>query len=141
MSRSPSVVLSCIASRSVPSTSQLSRGPTLIFDIVVLVLALVASLLSGREHDGAELLLKALAISISVVISFGLWFWALDRRGPVRQRQHDPLPPDFLFPPMDEPRLAPPDWHPALLDYLHVESAVSATTLLLVAARAVNILA
>jgi hypothetical protein len=131
-----------------------------------LVLALVASLLSGFEHDGAELLVKAIAVWGSNVISFGLWFWALDRGGPVRRLRHDELDPDFFFPQMDEPRYAPPDWHPRLFDYLYisftnsiafsptdvlplshaakvlmlVESAVSAVTLLLLAARAVNIL-
>ncbi len=131
-----------------------------------LVLALVVSLLSGLEVDGVQLLSKAGAIWISNVISFGLWYWALDRGGPVHRLQHDELPPDFLFPQMDSPHLAQPHWHPRLLDYLYVsytnsiafsptdamplsdvakalmlvESAVSAATLLLVGARAVNIL-
>jgi hypothetical protein len=131
-----------------------------------LVLSLVASLLSGFEHNGAELLLKAIAVWTTNVITFGLWFWGLDRGGPVRRLQRDELTPDFLFPQMDDPQVAPPHWRPRLLDYMYVsftnsiafsptdamplthvakslmlvESAVSAMTLVLLTARAVNIL-
>jgi hypothetical protein len=131
-----------------------------------LVLSLVASLLSGNEHNGAELLLKAVAVWTTNVITFGLWFWGLDRGGPVRRLERDELTPDFLFPQMDDPQLAPADWRPRLLDYMYVsftnsiafsptdamplthvakslmllESAVSAMTLVLLTARAVNIL-
>ena len=101
----------------------------------------------------------------SNVITYGLWYWEFDRGGPVRRLDPDPPPPDFQFPQMDNPRLAEPGWQPELLDYIYVsytnsiafsptdvlpltrwakllmlsESAVSALTVLLVAARAVNI--
>jgi uncharacterized membrane protein len=100
------------------------------------------------------------------VISFGLVFWFLDRGGPVRRIEPDPPFPDFQFPQHENPTLAPSDWHPRLWDYLYLsftnsiafsptdampltltakalmllESAISATTVLLVAARAINIL-
>jgi hypothetical protein len=130
-----------------------------------LLLAVVASLVRGDEQSGAQLLLKAATVWGSNVIAFGLWFWAFDRGGPVRRLQADPLPPDFQFPQLENPQLAAPGWHPRLLDYVYVsftnsiafsptdamplsrrakllmlaESAISATTVLLVAARAVNI--
>jgi hypothetical protein len=130
-----------------------------------LLLAVVASLVRGNEQSGAQLLLKAGTVWGSNVIAFGLWFWAFDRGGPVRRLRGDPLPPDFQFPQMENPQLAAPGWHPRLLDYVYVsftnsiafsptdamplsrrakvlmlaESAISATTVLLVAARAVNI--
>jgi hypothetical protein len=131
----------------------------------LLLLAVVASLVRGDERSGAQLLLKAATVWGSNVIAFGLWFWAVDRGGPVRRLRADALPADFQFPQMENPQLAAPGWHPRLVDYVYVsftnsiafsptdamplssrakllmlaESAISATTILLVAARAVNI--
>jgi hypothetical protein len=130
------------------------------------LVALIGSLLSGQEDDGTQLLLKGATIWSINVIVFGLWFWALDRGGPVVRRGPEPPPPDFQFPQLENPALAEPGWHPHLLDYLYVsftnsiafsptdampltrwakslmlsESAVSALTVLLVTARSVNIL-
>jgi hypothetical protein len=130
------------------------------------VVALIAGILDGREHDGSELLVKGGAVWATNVIAFGLWFWVYDRGGPVRRREPDPPPPDFMFPQMDSPTFAAPGWHPRLFDYLYVsftnsiafsptdampltrrakalmllEAAASALTILLVTARAVNIL-
>jgi hypothetical protein len=128
--------------------------------------ALIVSLLTGHERSGAQLLLKGAAIWGTNVIAFGLWYWGLDRGGPVRRFEPDPPLPDFQFPQYENPQLAPPNWNPSLLDYMYVsftdsiafsptdampltrwakalmllESASSATTVLLVAARAINIL-
>jgi uncharacterized membrane protein len=131
----------------------------------VLLLAVIASLVRGDEKSGAQLLLKAVTVWITNVIAFGLWYWAFDRGGPVRRLDPDQPPPDFQFPQLENPQLAAPGWHPELVDYLYVsftnsiafsptdamplsrwakllmlsESALSAITVLLVAARAVNI--
>jgi hypothetical protein len=131
----------------------------------LLLVAVLASLLRGGEKSGAQLLLKALTVWSTNVITFGLWFWELDRGGPVRRLRPDPPPPDFQFPQMENPQLAEPDWRPHLVDYIYVsftnsiafsptdvmpltrrakmlmlsESSVSSVTVLLVAARAVNI--
>lgn len=128
--------------------------------------ALMGSLLSGHERSGPELLLKGLTIWSTNVIAFGLWFWGLDGGGPARRRAPDPPPPDFQFPQLENPELAEPGWHPRLFDYMYVsftnsiafsptdampltrwakvlmliESGSSAATVLLVAARSVNIL-
>jgi hypothetical protein len=135
------------------------------FANALLLLAVIASLVRGDERSGAQLLLKAMTVWGTNVITFGLWFWAFDRGGPVRRVERDPPPPDFQFPQMENPELAEPGWHPRLLDYVYVsftnsiafsptdampltrrakllmlsESAVSSVTVLLVAARAVNI--
>ena len=127
---------------------------------------LLGSLLSGDEKSGPELLLKAVTIWGTNVIAFGLWYWGLDQGGPIRRLEPKPPPPDFQFPQLENPQLAEPGWHPRLLDYVYVsftnsiafsptdampltrwakalmltESAVSAVTVLLVAARSVNIL-
>lgn len=131
----------------------------------LLLLALIGSLLNGDEKSGGQLLLKAATVWGTNVIAFGLWYWDFDRGGPVRRLQPNPPPPDFQFPQSENPQLAEPGWYPRLVDYIYVsftnsiafsptdampltrwakllmllESAVSAITILLVAARAVNI--
>ena len=128
--------------------------------------ALMGSLVNGQEHSGAELLLKGVTIWGTNVVAFALWFWELDRGGPVERRQASGPPADFQFPQQENPSLAAPGWHPRLFDYAYIaftnaiafsptdamplsqrakvlmllESATSALTVLLVAARAVNIL-
>jgi hypothetical protein len=131
----------------------------------LLLLAVIASLVRGDEKSGAQLLLKGTAVWGTNVIAFGLAYWIVDRGGPVRRlRGHRPAP-DFQFPQMENPQLAQPGWRPHLVDYLYVsftnsiafsptdamplsrrakmlmlsESGISALTVLLVAARAVNI--
>jgi hypothetical protein len=129
------------------------------------LVALIGSLVGGHEKSGGQLLLKGLTIWGTNTIAYGLWFWGIDRGGPVRRRDPDPPPPDFQFPQMENPQLAAPGWYPRLLDYVYIsftnsiafsptdamplsarakllmlsESAISATTILLVAARSVNI--
>jgi hypothetical protein len=132
----------------------------------IMLAALLVSLVTGHERSGGELLLKGAAIWGTNVITFGLAFWALDRGGPASRIEPDPPLPDFQFPQNENPQLAPPDWRPRLFDYLYLsftnsiafsptdamplsvaakalmllESAISATTVLLVTARAINIL-
>jgi hypothetical protein len=131
----------------------------------LLLLAVIASLVRGTERSGGQLLLKAVTVWATNVIAFGLLYWEFDRGGPVRRLEPDPPLPDFQFPQMENPELAPPNWRPELFDYLYVsftnsiafsptdampldrwakllmlaESSLSAVTILLVAARAVNI--
>jgi hypothetical protein len=132
----------------------------------LLLVALLTSLVRGHTSSGAQLLLEGGAIWGTNVAVFALWFWIVDRGGPVRRRRPRRPPPDFQFPQMENPELAEPGWHPHFLDYFYVSftnsmafsptdalpltrkakllmlcgSAVSALTVLLVAARAVNIL-
>jgi hypothetical protein len=131
----------------------------------LLVVGVIGSLVEGQEKSGAQLLLKAVTVWSTNVIAYGLWFWAFDRGGPVTRVGADPPLPDFLFPQMQSKELAAPHWTPELTDYMYVsftnsiafsptdtlpltrwakllmlsESAISAVTILLVAARAVNI--
>ena len=70
-------------------------------------------------RDPAELLLTGAAIWFTNVIVFGLWYWEFDRE--VRGASGGSSPyPDFLFPQMTSPELAPPDWEPGFVDYLYV---------------------
>ncbi len=129
------------------------------------LVALIASLVRGDERSGGQLLLKAITVWGTNVIAFGLWFWEFDRGGPVLRCGANLRPPDFQFPQMENPQLAEPGWRQQLVDYVYVsftnalafsptdampltrwakllmlaESAISSLTVLLVAARAVNI--
>lgn len=135
------------------------------FNLVALG-ALVYALVALHLASGGQLLLEALTVWTTNVVAFGLVFWELDRGGPQRRAMPDPPPADFQFPQMENPGLAAPGWRPRLVDYAYVaatnalafsptdamplsrrakvlmllESFASALTVLLVAARAVNIL-
>jgi uncharacterized membrane protein len=172
----PEAALSLVLSWSLPRhrLEQMGRRRTVALVLVCVIVAadgfalvaLIASLLSGHEKSGSELLLKGATIWGTNMITFGLLFWEFDRGGPARRREPDPPPRDFQFPQDENPTLAETAWHPRLADYVYVsftnavafsptdvmpltrrvkmmmlaEAAVSAITTLLVAARAVNIL-
>ena len=133
--------------------------------VVILVVGLVTA--NSSDLSGGELLFTGFTIWSADVIVFGLWFWEVEAGGPVaRIRTSRPATPDFQFPQDDNPRLATKDWRPQVWDYLYVsltnsiafsptdtmplslrakalmgfESGISAVTVLLVAARAVNVL-
>ncbi|HWC39507.1 MAG TPA: hypothetical protein VG476_13295 [Acidimicrobiales bacterium] len=127
---------------------------------------LVHGLLHGIKLGGRSLILSAIEIWITNVLVFTLWFWELDRGGPVARAFGESLPPDFLFPQMSNPEVAGRDWMPGFVDYFYtsftnctafsptdtmplspwskllmlVQAAVSLVTVAVVAARAVNIL-
>jgi uncharacterized membrane protein len=128
---------------------------------------LVLHLLHGTETgDATRLLLTGGALWLTNVLVFALWYWELDRGGPVSRAQATRRHPDFLFAQMASPELAPDDWEPAFVDYLYLsftnaaafsptdvlplsrwakltmllQSAVSLLTVVLVVARAVNTL-
>ena len=133
---------------------------------VVSVGLLVHHLLSATVSQGRDLIYSAVAIWLTNVIVFGLWFWEVDRGGPHLRAGNDRLMPDLQFPQMENPKLAPTGWRPKFHDYLYTsfangtsfapadampltmrmkglfatESVVSLVTIAVVAARAVNIL-
>jgi uncharacterized membrane protein len=121
---------------------------------------------STRDLGGGELLLTAFVIWATDVIVFGLWFWEIDCGGPVERIRRSRSTPDFQFPQDENPTLARPGWRPDVWDYVYLSltnsiafsptdamplshhakrlmglgSLLSAVTVLLVAARAVNVL-
>ncbi|MCW2510910.1 MAG: hypothetical protein JWP68_4058 [Modestobacter sp.] len=128
---------------------------------------LIALLLTGRAGDDAVSLVgSGAAIYATNIIAFGVWYWELDRGGPVARMAGDRQHTDFLFPQMTQPDVAPPDWEPTFLDYLYVsytnatafsptdtmplsrwtkmlmlgQSAIALATVALVIARSVNVL-
>jgi uncharacterized membrane protein len=133
------------------------------------VFALVASLtgLGGQQPTGGQLLASGFVVLLTNVITFALAFWEADAGGPIaRALAESREQPDFQFPQDDNPNLARPDWEPRVWDYAYValtnatafsptdvmpltrtakllmaiESTISITTVLIVAARAVNVL-
>jgi hypothetical protein len=136
-----------------------------VLGVVVLVCSLIAH--SASHITGAQLLASGGAVWLTNSIAFGLAFWELDCGGPVaRALSTEPRKPDFQFPQDENPQLARAGWAPRLWDYFYVsltnatafsptdsmpltrsakalmaaESMLSVVTVLLVAARAVNIL-
>ncbi|HLB18608.1 MAG TPA: hypothetical protein VK613_05710 [Gaiellaceae bacterium] len=136
---------------------------------VVGVAVLVISLVSHQavHITGRQLLLSGGVVWLANAIAFGLAYWELDSGGPVtRALATARRQPDFQFPQDENPELARDGWAPRLMDYFYVsltnatafsptdampltrlaktlmaaESGLSAITILLVAARAVNIL-
>jgi uncharacterized membrane protein len=128
----------------------------------ILVAGLVST--SASELTGGEILLMGFSIYTTNMIVFGLIFWEVEDGGPVaRHRPQDRDARDFRFPQDDDSTTR---WHPQIWDYLYVsltnsiafsptdtmplslrakalmglESFVAAVTVLLVAARAVNVL-
>ena len=127
---------------------------------------LVGELARGsRAESAGALLLAGGSLWAANVLIFALWYWELDRGGPADRCHAVRMYPDFLFPQMQQPDLAPPDWKPFFTDYLYLsftnaisfaasdvtpltrwakimmmlQSAVSVAAIVLVVARAVNI--
>ena len=122
--------------------------------------------LATANVTAGQLLLGALVVWTTDLIAFALLFWELDGGGPLRRVTEGRRFPDFQFPQDQNPDLARPGWRPRLLDYLYlsltnslavsptdtmplarwakvlmaIESLVSTALLLLVIARAVNVL-
>ena len=136
-----------------------------VLGVAVLVVSLVSH--TAVNITGRQLLMSGGVVWLANAIAFGLAYWELDSGGPVaRALSEEPRKPDFQFPQDENPQLAREGWAPRLMDYFYVsltnamafsptdsmpltrpaktlmaaESTLSAVTLLLVAARAVNIL-
>jgi uncharacterized membrane protein len=99
-------------------------------------------------------------------IVFGLVYWDIDDGGPFSRARHERATPDFQFPQDENPQLARKGWRPRIWDYLYisltagtafsptdampltgraklllgVQSTVSLVIVVLVTARAVNVL-
>jgi hypothetical protein len=106
------------------------RGLTIVFiaamnaaNIGSLILLVHDLLLSTAVHGSritaSNLILWSAQIWLTNVIVFGLWYWELDRGGPVERCLPHHRAPDFLFPQMVNPDAAPPDWTPSFFDYLY----------------------
>ncbi len=77
-------------------------------------------LLHGHVNNGRELVFSGIALWGTNVLLFGLWYFELDRGGPLARARKEERYPDFLFVQMtDAERYAPEAWAPRLIDYLY----------------------
>jgi uncharacterized membrane protein len=120
----------------------------------------------STEISGTQLFTTSIGVWVANVVVFALLYWQLDRGGPESWVNQTVARPDWLFP-QDEaaPEVVPPGWKPMILDYLYlsfttatafsttdvmpltarakmlmmIESAIALVTVVVVAARAINI--
>jgi uncharacterized membrane protein len=131
------------------------------FAVGVLLAALVGS--GAASLSAGDLLAHGGVVWLSNVVTFGLLFWQVDAGGPRRRAELGRTDPDFEFPQDARPR---DGWASRLSDYLYVsltnsiavsptdtmpltrrakclmavESVIAYTVVILVVARAVNVL-
>ena len=87
---------------------------------VVSLARLVNFLISGGHAGGHALILSGAVLWATNVLLFSVWYWELDRGGPVTRFMESEALPDFQFPQMENPRFAPAQWRPGFLDYFYV---------------------
>src|SRR4051812_5182652 len=128
---------------------------------------LIVDLVNGEGISSADtLLLTGGAIWVTNMIIFAVWYWEFDRGGPGDRAMMTKQYPDFVFPQMTDPTNSDPEWEPQFIDYMYLsftnatafsptdvmpyarwakltmmaQSIVSLTVVVLVVARAVNVL-
>jgi uncharacterized membrane protein len=127
---------------------------------------LVHFLINGGAAGGRGLIVSGAVLWITNVLLFAVWYWEMDRGGPVTRFLDPHAPADFQYPQMENPQLAPEGWRPGFVDYLYtsftnatafsptdtmpltqtakvvmgIQSVAALLTVGLVVARAVNIL-
>jgi len=136
--------------------------------VLVISLVLLVTALPSRKEPPLLLMRSAALLWISNVLVFALWYWRLDAGGPNhRDRRGQHTGGAFLFPQMTlQSRGEHPSWSPNFIDYLFlafntstalspadtqalsrwakvlmmIQSSISLTVIVLLLARAVNIL-
>ncbi len=89
---------------------------------VVSLFLLAHYLLHGHPKNGPALMFSGVALWGTNVLLFALWYYEVDRGGPVARMLGESYYPDFMFMQMTEDAkpLVPPDWKPGLTDYLYL---------------------
>ncbi|MFZ1248890.1 MAG: hypothetical protein WAQ24_01050 [Candidatus Saccharimonadales bacterium] len=133
-------------------------------NIIAVVLVVRKLIEPDLVLSGYQLLGSAVAIFLTNIIVFGLWYWEIDSPG-LTGRRWSKNDRDFMFLQQKEPKDYP-NWQPTLIDYLYIsvtnainfapadtspitrqakvlmglQALISITTLALVIARSVSIL-
>ncbi len=123
------------------------------------------ALVHGSDIQGKQLIFASFSIFITNIIIFSLWYWEIDSPGLTGIQKHDDDP-KFMFPQMSIKLPETKDWEPSYFDYFYLSTTnstafsptdvmplthgakllmgaqafISLLTVVLVTARAVNIL-
>ncbi|WP_067847425.1 DUF1345 domain-containing protein [Alicyclobacillus mali (ex Roth et al. 2021)] len=94
--------------------------------ISVLTLFLVVSVcylvhaLFHRNESAVALFRDALLLWVTNIFVFAVWYWEIDRGGPLKRHRGTPDRADLLFPQMMADVAGWQDWHPTFIDYLYL---------------------
>jgi hypothetical protein len=120
----------------------------------------------SAELSGTRLLASSIGVWVTNVLVFSLLYWQMDRGGPEARTSRTSKKPDWQFTETGAPEEAPDDWRPTFIDYLFLayttatafsptdvmpltsrakilmmlEGLIALATIVVVAARAINIL-
>lgn len=138
-----------------------------IVNMAVLGVLIYDMIARSKTVDGLQLLSSSIAVWAANVVTFSLLYWQLDRGGPAARASGARKRPDWIFPADQAPEGdVAPGWRPQFIDYLFLgfstatafsttdalpltgraklammtESSVSLATLVVVGARAINVL-
>jgi uncharacterized membrane protein len=126
------VVLILLAVAAKPGPVPRAARPLVLSLVAVLILAntaaavrLVALVLRSTPNGEApptvtQLLVTAVTLLATNIVTFGLLYWQIDGGGPDVRRAGTEHYPDFQFPQTGTQGLAPPDWQPRFPDHLYV---------------------
>jgi uncharacterized membrane protein len=129
------------------------------------MILVAGDLIHGSSIPGKSLIFSAFSIFATNIIIFSIWYWELDSPGLTGVHKHDAAP-RFLFPQMQFKIQETKGWEPTYFDYLYVsitnsaafsptdsmplthttkalmgvQALIALLTVVLVTARAVNIL-
>jgi hypothetical protein len=134
---------------------------------IPIVATLVVAMVRGSTSlTGLQLLTSSVAAWVNNVLAFSLIYWLIDRGGPEARANDSGVKPDWLFPQSGAEDAAPAGWRPTYVDYLFLaystatafsttevapmtsrakllmmlESTIALVIIVVVAARAINIL-
>lgn len=88
--------------------------------LILLIHSLLgSSLVDGHKITAQNLAVWSAQIWLTNVVVFALWYWELDRGGPIARCLPHHRAPDLLFPQMANPQAAPAGWTPSFFDYVY----------------------
>ncbi len=135
--------------------------------LIILASLIQKMIQQSTEIGGLQLFASSIAVWTTNILAFSMLYWQIDSDGPEARMNASGKRPDFLFSQQSAPAEAvPPNWRPNFVDYLYLSfttatafsptdvlpmtsrgkllmmlnSSISLLTLVVVAARAINIL-